>query len=51
MLPNDIIIFELSTFELAKENVDIHLILVEYKEFKLNHIAYVIDTKSIWKGN
>jgi UDP-N-acetyl-D-mannosaminuronic acid dehydrogenase len=53
VLPKDITTFELSTFEFAKENADIHLLLVDHKEFKLNQItdACVIDTKGIWKGN
>lgn len=49
-LPSNITKFELSTFEYAEENADIHLLLVDHREFKLNKIssAYVIDTKGIW---
>lgn len=50
-LPSSISTFNLSTFNNAKDNADIHLLLVDHKEFKLNKIssAYVIDTKGIWK--
>ena len=49
-LPSKINAFRLSTFETAKNTADIHLLLVDHKEFKLNKIssAYVIDTKGIW---
>ncbi|MBB1335485.1 MULTISPECIES: UDP-N-acetyl-D-mannosamine dehydrogenase [unclassified Pseudoalteromonas] len=49
-LPNNIAELELSTFSDAKERADIHLLLVDHKEFKAqkmnNH--YLIDTKGIW---
>lgn len=50
-LPNSILSFNLSSFENAKKNADIHLLLVDHKEFKLNKISDVnlIDTKGIWK--
>ena len=50
-LPVNITTFELSTFNNAKDNADIHLLLVDHKEFKLNKIssACVIDTKGIWE--
>ena len=50
-LPINIATFELSTFNNAKDDADIHLLLVDHKEFKLNKISspYVIDTKGIWK--
>ncbi|WP_352296939.1 UDP-N-acetyl-D-mannosamine dehydrogenase [Pseudoalteromonas sp. 20-MNA-CIBAN-0454] len=49
-LPVNITTFELSTFDNAKVNADIHLLLVDHKEFKLNKVSnvYVIDTKGIW---
>ncbi|PKH93348.1 UDP-N-acetyl-D-mannosamine dehydrogenase [Pseudoalteromonas sp. 78C3] len=50
-LPFNITTFELSTFNNAKKNADIHLLLVDHKEFKFNKIntAYLVDTKGIWK--
>lgn len=52
-LPVNITTFELSTFNNAQESADIHLLLVDHKEFKLNKIdsAYVIDTKGVWERN
>lgn len=49
-LPEHISSFNLSTFEDAKENADIHLLLVDHKEFKRNRIvnSYLINTKGIW---
>lgn len=49
-LPEHISSFNLSKFEDAKENADIHLLLVDHKEFKSNRIenSYLIDTKGIW---
>ncbi|KDC49455.1 UDP-N-acetyl-D-mannosamine dehydrogenase [Pseudoalteromonas fuliginea] len=42
--------FKLSSFEYAKLNANIHLLLVDHNEFKMkNPISrYVIDTKGIW---
>ena len=49
-LPEHITSFKLSTFGNAKENADIHLLLVDHKEFKVKEIQseYLIDTKGIW---
>ena len=49
-LPEHILSFNLSTFEDAKENADIHLLLVDHKEFKSINLKskYLIDTKGIW---
>ncbi|MDQ9094053.1 UDP-N-acetyl-D-mannosamine dehydrogenase [Pseudoalteromonas haloplanktis] len=49
-LPNSISSFNLSTFNNAKENADVHLLLVDHKEFKNQAIKseYLIDTKGIW---
>lgn len=49
-LPNSISSFNLSTFECAKENADVHLLLVDHKEFKSRAInsEFLIDTKGIW---
>ncbi|KPZ52373.1 UDP-N-acetyl-D-glucosamine 6-dehydrogenase [Pseudoalteromonas sp. P1-13-1a] len=49
-LPSSISSFNLSTLENAKENADIHLLLVDHKEFKnqTNKNEYRIDTKGIW---
>ena len=48
--PEHLTSLKLSTFEDAKENADIHLLLVDHKEFKRNRIesSYLIDTKGIW---
>ncbi|MDX1726579.1 MAG: UDP-N-acetyl-D-mannosamine dehydrogenase, partial [Pseudoalteromonas tetraodonis] len=50
-LPTNMTNFKLSSIENAKQSADIHLLLVDHKEFKLNKIAnaYLIDTKGIWK--
>lgn len=49
-LPINITTFELSTFKNAKVNADIHLLLVDHKEFKNTDlkVEYLIDTKGIW---
>ena len=49
-LPVNITTLELSTFNNAKVNADIHLLLVDHKEFKNQAIKskYLIDTKGIW---
>ncbi len=49
-LPEHISSFKLSTFEDAKENADIHLLLVDHEEFKVKAVQneYLIDTKGIW---
>lgn len=50
-LPVNVENLELSSFEHASSKADIHLLLVDHKEFKFNKVnnAYVIDTKGIWK--
>lgn len=49
-LINRINVIQLCTFEIAKDTADIHLLLVDHKEFKKERISgvYVIDTKGIW---
>lgn len=49
-LPTSISIFSLSTLESARKNADIHLLLVDHKEFKSIAVKseYLIDTKGIW---
>jgi UDP-N-acetyl-D-mannosaminuronic acid dehydrogenase len=49
-LPSSISTFSLSTLENAKQNADIHLLLVDHKEFKDESIKseYLIDTKGVW---
>lgn len=49
-LPSKINTLQLSTFETAKNTADIHLLLVDHKEFKDSGIksSYLIDTKGIW---
>ncbi|MBQ4844376.1 UDP-N-acetyl-D-mannosamine dehydrogenase [Pseudoalteromonas sp. MMG005] len=41
---------QLSTFEVAKNSADIHLLLVDHKEFRAEKpsVSYLIDTKGIW---
>jgi len=42
---------ELLDFEIASKEADIHVLLVDHKEFKLSHSpsGFLIDTKGIWK--
>ena len=49
-LPMQITAFELTMFDNAKENANIHLLLVDHKEFKSSELKsdYLIDTKGIW---
>lgn len=49
-LPTKIHRLHLSPFENAKNIADIHLLLVDHKEFKTKRIEskYLIDTKGIW---
>ena len=49
-LPSKINVLQLSTFETAKNSADIHLLLVDHKEFKNSTVKsdYLIDTKGIW---
>lgn len=50
-LPNDLSHLELCTFEYAIVNADIHLLLVDHKQFKENKVSsdFLIDTKGIWR--
>lgn len=50
-LPKDIINIELTNFELAVEKADIHLMLVDHKEFKSKNLnlQYLVDTKGLWQ--
>jgi len=50
-LPNYLEKIELMDFNVAVKEADIHLMLVDHKEFKENQIVnkYIIDTKGIWK--
>lgn len=50
ILPNHLDNIELTSFEYATENADIHLLLVDHKEFKnINFDSdFIIDTKGIW---
>lgn len=49
-LPNNINDIELIDFEVAKQRADVHLMLVDHKEFKEQKYQSinVIDTKGIW---
>jgi len=49
-LPENITNIELTSFEVAAREADIHLMLVDHKEFKENKIFNnkIIDTKGIW---
>ena len=49
-LPSNIDKLQLTTIEVAKNAADIHLLLVDHKEFKDNIIktGYLVDTKGIW---
>lgn len=50
-LPKDITNIELSNFKLAIKKADIHILLVDHKEFKSKNLNlnYLIDTKGLWK--
>ena len=50
-LPNYLENIELVSIDIATKEADIHLMLVDHKEFKKNKIfkKYIIDTKGIWK--
>lgn len=50
ILPNHTVNIELTSFENAIESADIHLLLVDHKEFKKTnfHSDFIIDTKGIW---
>jgi UDP-N-acetyl-D-mannosaminuronic acid dehydrogenase len=49
-LPDNMKKIQLSTFINAKNKADIHLLLVDHKEFKVDLVEtdYLIDTKGIW---
>ena len=49
-LPNHIDKVELANFDIATQEADIHLMLVDHKEFKGNNFnaEFIIDTKGIW---
>tara|TARA_B110000211_G_scaffold77303_1_gene90636 strand:- start:11620 stop:12882 length:1263 start_codon:yes stop_codon:yes gene_type:complete len=49
-LPSALNSIQLSTFDNARENADVHLLLVDHKEFKnvMFKNDYLIDTKGIW---
>jgi len=49
-LPHSIESFSLSTLEDAKKSADIHLLLVDHKEFRDTKLKadYLIDTKGVW---
>jgi len=49
-LSNDFSSIKLTDLNLATEKADIHLMLVDHKEFKEHSISsdYVIDTKGVW---
>ncbi len=51
-LPGDITSFKLSTFKTALQEANIHLLLVDHKEFKCEKFLsdYLIDTKGVWKS-
>lgn len=50
-LPHNLSHLELCTFEYAILNADIHLLLVDHKQFKENKVSsdFLIDTKGIWR--
>lgn len=50
-IPEQLKHVELMDFDVAPKEADIHVLLVDHKEFKLNIIRknIVIDTKGIWK--
>ncbi|MFT5812536.1 MAG: UDP-N-acetyl-D-mannosaminuronic acid dehydrogenase [Psychroserpens sp.] len=49
-LPSEIKMFELSSIDNANNNADIHVLLVDHKEFKKAPFKsdYLVDTKGIW---
>ena len=50
-LPSNIDEIELIDFEVAKQTADIHVMLVDHKEFKESNLTpeKIIDTKGVWK--
>jgi UDP-N-acetyl-D-mannosaminuronic acid dehydrogenase len=51
-LPEHILNIELTSFQQAIREADIHLMLVDHKEFKCMSVnsRFIIDTKGIWKS-
>ncbi|HHX8580942.1 UDP-N-acetyl-D-mannosamine dehydrogenase [Vibrio diabolicus] len=49
-LPNSLEQVELQSFDFAKSTADIHVMLVDHKEFKAESLnsPYLVDTKGIW---
>ncbi|MCF7478248.1 UDP-N-acetyl-D-mannosamine dehydrogenase [Vibrio sp. J2-4] len=49
-LPNSLEQVELQSFDFAKSTADIHVMLVDHKEFKAESLnsSYLVDTKGIW---
>ena len=49
-LPSSLEQVELQGFDAAKSTADIHVMLVDHKEFKVESIdsPYLVDTKGIW---
>ena len=49
-LPKNVENIDLSEFEVAIENADIHVLLVDHKEFQIDYkiTGCIIDTKGIW---
>jgi UDP-N-acetyl-D-mannosaminuronic acid dehydrogenase len=52
-LPNTLKSLELVDFSTAEVNADIHLLLVDHKEFKAVRLTkdYIVDTKGVWVQN
>ncbi|OOF02892.1 UDP-N-acetyl-D-mannosamine dehydrogenase [Salinivibrio sp. MA427] len=50
-LPSSLEQAQLESFEIAKKTADIHVLLVDHKEFKERKISsdFIIDTKGIWR--
>lgn len=51
-LPSSLDQVELENLEVAKERADIHVLLVDHKEFKAEplNLPYLVDTKGIWRN-
>ncbi|MCK8064981.1 MULTISPECIES: UDP-N-acetyl-D-mannosamine dehydrogenase [Vibrio] len=49
-LPNSLEQVELQSFDFAKSTADIHVMLVDHKEFKAESLnsPYLVDTKGVW---
>ncbi|WP_411991697.1 UDP-N-acetyl-D-mannosamine dehydrogenase [Agarivorans sp. DSG3-1] len=50
-LPSSLEQLELQSFDVAKSMADIHVLLVDHKEFKVDSVnsPYLVDTKGIWQ--